>query len=148
MSISSGESVTQTIGEEFPLETRPFKRKGLKGQSLELDKDGILEYIHALEILASSPLSKGSRDFNRGEQSPAPPPPPPLAPTKSTSTTSSFTLSSPRSPCARLYVCMTQAATYTDRFRSTPEISPPLFHLTSRLPFVSPFKFIRYNQII
>lgn len=75
MSISSGESVTQTIGEEFPLETRPFKRKGLKGQSLELDKDGILEYIHALEILASSPLSKGSRDFNRGEQSPAPPPP-------------------------------------------------------------------------
>lgn len=145
MSISSGGSVTQTIGEEFPLETRPFKRKGLKGQSLELDKDGILEYIHALEILASSPLSKGSRDFNRGEQSPAPPPPP-LAPTKST--TSSSTLSSPRSPCARLYVCMTQAATYTDCFRSTPEISPPLFHLTSRLPFVSPFKFIRYNQII
>lgn len=29
-------------------------------------------YIHALEILASSPLSKGSRDFNRGEQSRAP----------------------------------------------------------------------------
>lgn len=32
------------------------------------------EYIHVLEILASSPLSKGSRDFNRGEQSRAPPP--------------------------------------------------------------------------
>lgn len=96
------------------------------------------EYIHVLEILASSPLSKGSRDFNRGEQSRAPPP----------SCTYEIDINHrvlhpqstpslrPLDPCS-LYARMTQA-TYTDCFRSTKFL--PFFFIP-RLPFISRLKF-------